>query len=197
MQAIEEENGDLAEQLSKKLELIQKQNAQIRADLFALGQTKDPFSTWASSLSLALIELGKYGKTMADVSSTTFIPGVHYNPSQNADRNYDNKLAAVIDVITEDAAAEIIADTQTNNLPIPSATATPVNTNPFAFLEGYADLYGFGSMGSTVTPAETTINITVEGSVLNGDEFSEIVNDALINANKTGMPRTAAGFLID
>jgi hypothetical protein len=33
--------------------------------------------------------------------------------------------------------------------------------------------------------------------VLNGDEFSEIVNDALINANKTGMPKTAAGFLID
>jgi hypothetical protein len=197
MQAIEEENADLAEELAKKLEQILDKNIKIAEALAAIGMTKDPFTTWASSLSLALIELGKYGKTMADISTTTFIPGVHYNPSQNADRNYDNKLDAVVGAITNEAAATIIADTTTNNLPIPSATATPVNTNPFAFLEGYADLYGFGSMGSMPTPAVTTINITVEGSVLNGDEFSEIVNDALINANKTGMPKTAAGFLID
>jgi plasmid stability protein len=196
MQAIEDENADKAEALAKKLEEIQAKNAKIAADLAIISMTKDPFTTWAGSLSLALIELGKYGKTMADISSTTFIPGVHYNPSQNADRNYDNKLAAVIDVITEDAAAEIIADTQTNNLPIPSATATPINTNPFASLEGMADLFGFGSMGSMPTPATTTINITVEGSVLNGDEFSEIVNDALLNAERTGMPKTPAGFLI-
>jgi hypothetical protein len=194
MQAIEDENADKAEELAKKLEQILEKNIKIAEALAAIGMAKDPFTTWAGSLSLALIELGKYGKTMADISSTTFIPGVHYNPSQNADRNYDNKLDAVVGAITNEAAATIIADTGTNNLPVPGATATPANNNPFAFLEGMADLYGFGSMGSTPAP---TINITVQGSVLNGDEFSEIVNDALINANKTGMPRTAAGFLID
>lgn len=98
MQAIEEENVDQAEVLAKKLEEIQAKNAKIAADLLAIGATKDPFATWAGSLSLALIELGKLGKGIADVPG--LIPGVNFNPSQNADRNYDQKVAAVVGAIT-------------------------------------------------------------------------------------------------
>jgi len=41
------------------------------------------------------------------------------------------------------------------------------------------------------------ITIIVEGNVLDGDDFTEKVNDALLNANRQGLPKTAAGFLID
>jgi hypothetical protein len=98
MQAIADEDADKAEKLAKKLEDIQKQNAKIAADLLAIGQTKDPFATWAGSLSLALLALGKLGKGIADVPG--LVPGVNFNPSQNADRNYDQKVAAVVGAIT-------------------------------------------------------------------------------------------------
>ena len=179
MQAILEEDLAKASELEKKLEDIQKKNAQIAADLALIIAAKNPFASWAGSLSLALIELGKYGKTMADISSTTFIPGVHYNPSQNADRNYDDKLDAVVGAITNEAAATIIAETGTNNLPTPSATPTPVNTNPFAFLGGFSDLYGFTSTKTTSPTPEVTVNVTNTGSVILQDEFVTAVSDAV------------------
>jgi phosphate uptake regulator len=93
MQAIADEDADKAEKLAKKLEEIQAKNAKIAADLLAIGAAKDPFATWAGSLSLALAELGKLGLGLADVPG--LIPGVNFNPNQNKDRNYDMKVAAV------------------------------------------------------------------------------------------------------
>jgi hypothetical protein len=228
MQAIEDGNADKAEKLAKKLEDIQKQNAKIAADLLAIGQAKDPFATWAGSLSLALIELGKFGKGIADVPG--LVPGVNFNPNQNKDRNYDMKVAAVEaavalstiekdpaltssifsedDTITDilikveniaadaaaaaEAAAASVAETQvtvdalavaaTNSMPTAGIDFNPYQNRDRNFDSGYSN--------------QAPITIIVEGSVLNGDEFSEIVNDALLNANKQGMPRTAAGFLI-
>ena len=103
MQAIEEGNADKAETLQKKLEDIQKKNAEIAAELLALGKIDDPFSTWAGSLALALLELGKFGKGIKDIPG--LVPGVNFNPSQNADRNYDTKAAAA-KAAAEKAAAE-------------------------------------------------------------------------------------------
>jgi hypothetical protein len=197
MQAILEEDSAKASELEKKLEDIQKKNAQIAADLALIIAAKNPFASWAGSLSLALIELGKYGKTMADISSTTFIPGVHYNPSQNADRNYDNKLAAVVEVITEDAAATIIAGTGTNNLPTPSATPAPINTNPFAFLGGLSDLYGFTSTNTTSPTPEVTVNVTNTGSVILQDEFVTAVSDAVTIGLGQGLKIKPPGSLPD
>jgi hypothetical protein len=238
MQAIEEGNADKAEALQKKLEDIQARNAKIAADLLAIGQTKDPFSTWAGSLSLALIELGKLGKGIADVPG--LVPGVNYNPSQNADRNYDLKVAAVTaainaakeeqtavesiiadtsDIFAEDdtisdilakveniaaeaaaaadAAATSVTQSQTtvdalaaavlNVTPAQSATGSSSMFNPFGPSVGGP---GFGIQ----SPA---INIVIEGNVLDGDDFTNKVNDALLNANRQGLPRIAAGFLVD
>jgi hypothetical protein len=196
MRAILEEDAAKASELEKKLEDIQKKNAQIAADLALIIAAKNPFASWAGSLSLALIELGKYGKTMADISSTTFIPGVNYNPSQNADRNYDNKLDAVVGAITNEAAATIIADTGTNNLPTPSATPTPVNTNPFAFLGGLSELYGFSMPSSTSTPAPApTIIVNNNGSVIMQDEFVTAVTDAVTIGLGTGLKIKPPGSL--
>jgi hypothetical protein len=310
MQAIEEGNADKAEALQKKLEDIMAKNAKIAADLLALGATKDPFSTWATSLALAILELNKLNKSMV------MIPGVTFNPAQSKDRNYDDALAAAAAaaagaggaagtgaggaagagavaviggaagagaaaVIGEAAAdvaavlgeagatfsenatpAEIVAivetavaaaetaateaaatieATQTNTEALANsaeaavALATELSVaadiadqaqsssifNPLAGINNQtvaaakiAELIaggsnaGAGTSSSMFNPYATTpgssagfgmqapITIIVEGSVLNGDEFSEIVNDALINANRTGMPKTAAGTLI-
>jgi hypothetical protein len=105
MQAIADEDTVKAEALQKKLEDIQKQNAKIAADLLAIGQAKDPFATWAGSLSLALAALGKVGLGISAISGT-MIPGVTYNPGQNADRNYDEKVKAAEKAAADKAAAD-------------------------------------------------------------------------------------------
>lgn len=238
MQAIEEGNADKAEALQKKLEDIQAKNAKIAADLLAIGQTKDPFSTWAGSLSLAIIELGKLGKGIADVPG--LVPGVNYNPSQNADRNYDLKVAAVtaaIDAAKEEQTAldEIIADTsdifaeddtisdilaKVENIAAEAAAAADaaatsvtqsqttvdalaaavLNVTPSQSATGSSSMFNpFGpSVGGPGFGIQSpAINIVIEGSVLDGDDFTNKVNDALLNANRQGLPRIAAGFLVD
>ena len=64
LQAIADEDGDKAEALSKKLEEIQKKNEAIAKSLMEIGQAKDPFSTWSTSLTAALLELNKVGEKM-------------------------------------------------------------------------------------------------------------------------------------
>jgi hypothetical protein len=216
MQAIEEGNADKAEALQKKLEDIQAKNAKIAADLLAIGDTKDPFSTWAGSLALAILELNKLGKGIADVPG--LIPGVNFNPSQNADRNYDMKVAAVTAVIDEitgggdigtagAAGAAILAEDDT----IPSIltkvadavevlTDTVVNVTPAVTPTGSSSMfnpYGPSVGGPGFGTQFPSITINIEGNVLDGDDFTDKVNTALLNANRQGLPRTAAGFLVD
>jgi hypothetical protein len=229
MQAIEEENVDEAEKLIKKLEEIQAKNAKIAADLLAIGQAKDPFATWAGSLALAILELGKLGKGIKDIPG--LVPGVNFNPAQNADRNYDTKAAAAAaalaaaaggagtgggtsifaedDTIDEilakvenaaaaaaeaaEAAAASVAETQvavdaltqfgTNSMP-----AAGMNFNPYQNRDRNYD------SGFSNAPA---ITINIEGNVLDGDDFTNKVNDALLNANRQGLPRIAAGSLVE
>jgi len=62
---------------------------------------------------------------------------------------------------------------------------------------GYGGIFDYlpptGSTGSS----SSSITVIVEGNVLDGDDFAEKVNDALLDANRRGLPRTAAGFLVD
>jgi hypothetical protein len=196
MQAVLEEDASTAENLAKKLADIQKINFQIAADLAIIAATKDPFSSWAGSLSLALVELGKYNNTLADVPN--IVPGVNYNPNQNADRNYDQKVAAVTGAIELLAAPPEIAPT--TNMPTPTTTTNnPLPSN---------DLYGFslpdylktimgnptsGLTAPAAAPAPITINI--EGSVLDGDDFSEKVNNAVLNNIRRGYSQFPAGAI--
>jgi len=190
MQAIEEGNADKAEELAKKLQEILEKNIEIAEALAVIGLAKDPFSTWAGSLSLALVELAKYGKTMADINATTFIPGVNFNPSQNADRNYDSAVAAVI---TATAAAKKV-----KNAPTP----TMVTNNPFA------GLGGSGGEGISFNLAQNkdrnydaglttpvTVIVNNNGSVIMQDEFIDVVNDAVLASQRFGYGTTPAGSL--
>jgi len=196
MRAILEEDVVTAETLEKKLADIQKKNAQIAADLAIIAATKDPFATWSGSLSLALIELAKYGKSMADISATTFIPGINYNPTQNADRNYDAKVAAV--------NAATAAAASTNNDPVPvvvqtSPTATPSTNNPFGGLGGSAGGFGFSLpdyVRKQITPTPTPVTVNVTGSVIMQDELVKVVNDAVVAANTNGYNNYRPGAVL-
>ena len=57
----------------------------------------------------------------------------------------------------------------------------------------YMPPVGTGSTGSS----NNSVTVIVEGNVLDGDDFTEKVNDALLNANRTGLSRFPAGFLVD
>jgi len=233
MQAIEDENADKAEALAKKLEEIQAKNAKIAADLLKIGEAKDPFATWAGSLSLALAELGKLGLGLADVPG--LVPGVNFNPNQNKDRNYDMKVAAVeaavaLAAIEKDPAltSEIFADDDTisdiltkvqnaaadaaaaaeaaatsvtqSQTTVDALAAAAINVTPGQSATGSSSMfnpYGPAVGGPGYGMQTPSITINIEGNVLDGDDFTEKVNDALLNANRQGLPRTAAGFLVD
>ena len=227
MQAIEEGNAEKAEILQKKLEDIQKKNAQIAADLLAIGQAKDPFATWAGSLSLALIALNKLGLSMANVPG--LIPGVNYNPSQNADRNYDLKVAAVEAAIagngsTVTGGTSIFAENDTIDdiltkvqnaaadaaVAAEAAAASVVETQVTVDALAIAATNSMPIAGMDFNPYQNrdrnydmgatqapTIIVNNNGTTLMQDEFVDAVNNALLAAGRTGYSRTPAGFLVD
>ena len=226
MQAIEEGNADKAEALAKKLEEIQKQNAKIAADLLAIGEAKDPFATWAGSLLSAYNELNRLKGGMLMIPGVTFNPAQNQDRNYDLGRVITGGGAAgggaagsgaagggtsifteddtIDDILTKvtnaaeeaaeaaESAAASIAETQgtVDDLVAAATNGTAgINFNP-----GQSRDRNFDAGYSNTAPA---ITINIEGNVLDGDDFTEKVNDALLNANRTGMPRTPAGFLID
>jgi hypothetical protein len=49
--------------------------------------------------------------------------------------------------------------------------------------------------GKPITAVSPTLNITVAGSILDGNDFTQIVNDALLNSQRTGLAQNIAGSL--
>jgi hypothetical protein len=225
MQAIADEDTVKAEALQKKLEDIQKQNAKIAADLLAIGQAKDPFATWAGSLSLALAALGKIGLGMSAISGT-MIPGVTYNPTQNADRNYDLKVAAaeaaatvtntpsifaaddtIDDILTkvENIAVEAAAAAETaaasvaeTEIVVAALVAAATNSMPVAGMSfnPYQNRDRNYDSGFG-TQAPVTVNVTNTGSVIMQDEFVTAVTDAVTIGLGTGLKIKPPGSLPD
>jgi hypothetical protein len=225
MQAIEEGNADKAEDLAKKLEAIQKQNAKIAADLLAIGTAKDPFSTWAGSLAAAILELNKLKGGM------TMIPGVTYNPAQNKDRNVDDLLAAAaaaatgggagggggggvsifapddtIDEILEkvtnaaadaaDAAVAAAASVAETQVTVDALAAATTNSMPVTGMNFNPYQNRDRNYDMGATQAPTII-VNNTGSVIMQDEFVDAVSNALLAAGRTGYSRTPAGALVD
>jgi hypothetical protein len=225
MQAIADEDTVKAEALQKKLEDIQKQNAKIAADLLAIGQAKDPFATWAGSLSLALAALGKLGKGIADVPG--LVPGVNFNPNQNADRNYDLKVAAVEAVVAAgnigDTASIFAADdtiddilTKVENIAVEAAATAEAAAASVAETEIVVAALASAATNSMPvagmsfnpyqnrdrnydsgfgTQAPVTVNVTNTGSVIMQDEFVTAVTDAVTIGLGTGLKIRPPGSL--
>jgi hypothetical protein len=56
--------------------------------------------------------------------------------------------------------------------------------------------YGTGQ-GTGIGSVDNSVTVVIEGNVLDGDDFTEKVNTALLNAQRTGLSKYPAGFLID
>jgi hypothetical protein len=220
MQAIADEDADKAEKLTKKLEEIQAKNAKIAADLLAIGAAKDPFATWAGSLTSAINELNRLKGGML------MIPGVTFNPGQNQDRNYDlgkvgagaggggsdvviESIFAEDDTIDEiltkvenaaadaaaaaESAAASVAETQVT---VDTLAAATTNSMPVAGMNfnPYQNRDRNYDAGATQAP---TIIVNNTGSVIMQDEFVDAVSNAVLASQRFGYGRTPAGFLVD
>ena len=181
--AILNEDFKLADELQKKLEASQRATAALQGQLNAIKPAPNPFDEWIKSLE-------EISATLAKILGTplTLDPG----------RPGGGILALEPDdLLTGPAVAEGTAD------PIPVVVVenpTPIvipDTNIPTGGMGTGPFYGQPLPDYMRSSGNTTITVIVEGNVLDGDDFTEKVNDALLNANRTGMPRTPAGFLID
>jgi hypothetical protein len=79
---------------------------------------------------------------------------------------------------------------------VPSPTPIP-ETNVSMGSVGTGPFYGQPLPEYMRSSGSTQITVIVEGNVLDGDDFTEKVNDALLNANRQGLSRSPAGFLVD
>jgi hypothetical protein len=62
---------------------------------------------------------------------------------------------------------------------------------------GYGGIFDYIPPTSSTGSSNSSVTVIVEGSVLDGNDFVEIVNDALLDANRRGLSRYPAGFLPD
>ena len=133
MQAIAEGNADKAEILQKKLEQIQKQTADIAADLLAIGEATNPFSTWSGSLAATLIELNKVGERMFAIRQkesgyvdTSILGGGAAAGGTTFDQ--DATPSQVLAIVETAAKAAEVAATEA----VASVQATQTNTDALA-----------------------------------------------------------------
>jgi hypothetical protein len=62
---------------------------------------------------------------------------------------------------------------------------------------GYGGIFDYMPPAGSAGSSNSSVTVIVEGSVLDGNDFVEIVNDALLDANRRGLSRFPAGTLPD
>tara|TARA_R110000868_G_scaffold24868_2_gene97510 strand:+ start:1130 stop:3031 length:1902 start_codon:yes stop_codon:yes gene_type:complete len=60
---------------------------------------------------------------------------------------------------------------------------------------GYGGIFDYMPPAGSTGSSNSSVTVIVEGSVLDGNDFVEIVNDALLDANRRGLSRFPAGTL--
>ena len=193
--AILNEDFELADKLQKKLEASQQAIGALQGQLAAIKPPTNPFAD-------TLETLENIAELLAKISGMP----VSIDPGRKGGGILALEADDLLPLITAPKAISTPTPAITEPIPvvvIPSPTVTPSTNNPFAGLggntmpSGGSGGFGFSVPGYTYTPPPVTVNVTVEGNVLDGDDFIEKVNDAVLSANRTGLPRTAAGFLVD
>jgi hypothetical protein len=219
MQAIEDENGDKAEKLAKKLEEIQAKNAAIAADILAIGDATDPFAAWVTSLDAAVILLGKMPALLDATGSLTGrgkktlptgdgLPGGDtsiFTPDMTPSEIADAATAAadMAAAAAADAAASVLAAEPIVNAIVDAANAatgmTDVVTNA-SVATGSSSMFDPSPYSAVGGPGygtqAPTIIVNNNGSVIMQDEFIDVVNDAVLASQRFGYGRTPAGAIL-
>ena len=183
--AILNEDFKLADELQKKLEASQRATAALQSQLNAIKPATNPFDEWIKSLEEISAVLAKILGT-----PLTLDPG--------------RKGGGILALEPEDLLIPPSSVTKITGDPIPvvvvpSPTPIPIvipDTNIPTGGMGTGPFYGQPLPDYMRSSGNTTITVIVEGNVLDGDDFTEKVNDALLNAGRTGLPKTAAGTLV-
>ena len=191
--AILNEDFELASNLQKQLEASQRAIGALQGQLAAIKPPTNPFAE-------TLETLENIAELLAKISGMP----VSIDPGRKGGGILALEPDDLAPLITAPKVTPTPTPTPTITEPIPvvvvpSPTPMPETNNPMPGLGGSNPnfgTFGFSVPGYTYQPPSMTVNVTVEGNVLDGDDFTEKVNDALLNANRTGLPRTAAGFLV-
>ena len=190
--AILNEDFELANNLQKQLEASQRAIGALQGQLAAIKPPTNPFAE-------TLETLENIAELLAKISGMP----VSIDPGRKGGGILALEPDDLMPLITAPKVTPTPTPTMTEPIPVvvvPSPTPMPSTNNPMPGVGGSSPTpsnFGFSVPGYTYQPPSVTVNVTVEGNVLDGDDFTEKVNDALLNANRQGLPRTAAGFLVD
>ena len=192
--AILNEDFELASNLQKQLEASQRAIGALQGQLAAIKPPTNPFAE-------TLETLENIAELLAKISGMP----VSIDPGRKGGGILALEPDDLMPLITAPKVTPTPTPTPTITEPIPvlvvpSPTPMPSTNNSMPGFGGNnltSGNFGFSVPGYTYQPPSVTVNVTVEGNVLDGDDFTEKVNDALLNANRQGLPRTAAGFLVD
>ena len=153
-------------------------------------------------------------KTQTDLLKIAKLAALHDVGTAQATLDILN-YTTQIDIIARIAAAQKIADDAkykaqkdylallATQVVIPTPVVPPTVMPPGfggggqPIPPGYGGFFDYmpptGSVGSG--SSDNSVNITVEGSIFDGTDFIEIVNDAMLNAQRQGLTRLPAGAI--
>ena len=193
--AILNEDFDLANKLQKQLEASQKATAALQGQLADIKPAANPFATWIKSLDDISLALQKLYAT----SSGNIIPFVPKDTSKMTTDQFVNYVQETADAATAAATEALKTETYGANLAELLAAGS-------SSLAGYAAVVGarydtnlgdltdfIPSGGQTGFSAGNSVTVNVQGSVLDGNDFTKIVNEALLNSQRTGLTQATPG----
>jgi hypothetical protein len=182
--AILNEDFELADKLQKKLEASQRAINALQGQLNAIKPPIDPFAETLKTLEAVAAILAKISGM-----PITLDPGKKGGGILGLEPE-DLLIPPSVTKVTGDPIPVVV---------VPSPTPIPIvipDTNIPTSGMGTGPFYGQPLPEYMRSSGNTQITVIVEGNVLDGDDFTEKVNNALLDANRTGMPQTPAGFLI-
>jgi hypothetical protein len=195
--AILNEDYDLAAKLQKELEASQRAIGALQGQLQSIKPAANPFDLWIKSLDEIALMLQKLyagdGGTIRpfiskDTSTMTTNQFVDY-----AQETADAATLAAIEAEKTAAYAETFAKLMASGSSTFAGLASAVDTKYNYNFGDMSDVIPTG--GQTAFSGGSSVTVNVQGSVLDGNDFVDIVNNALLNSQKQGRSQVAAGAL--
>jgi len=195
--AILNDDFDLAEKLQKQLEASQRAIGALQGQLQSIKPAANPFDLWIKSLDEIALMLQKLYAT----SSGNIIPFIGKDTSKMttdqfvvyAQETADAATAAAIEAEKTAAYSETFAKLMASGSSTFAALASAVDTKYNYNFGDMSDVIPTG--GQTAFSGGSSVTVNVQGSVLDGNDFVDIVNNALLDSQRQGRSQVAAGAL--
>jgi hypothetical protein len=196
--AILNEDYDLAAKLQKELETSQRAIGALQGQLNDIKPPPNPFEVWLKSLD----DVAETLKKIYASDSGTIRPFVSKDTSDMTTDQYVDYVQEVADAATD--AAKEAEKTVTYSGALASALSTQAAlakgllnaTNGNLLYSGLGDMTDFISTGGqSAFSAGNSVTVNVQGSVLDGNDFVDIVTNALLDGQRQGRSQSPAGSI--